>query len=116
MSAETDFIAALAAHAPLTALVAGRISQNTAAPDSALPYVVFTSQHNTEFGLANNVLANNVQFRIECWADDATEADAVADAVRAALLEAGVVCPSRTTGQDPDVGLQATVLVADWWE
>jgi Protein of unknown function (DUF3168) len=116
VSAETDLQAILEAYAPLAALVDDRIAQNAAAQDDALPYVVYTSQHTPDFGLSNALLATNVQFRIECWDTDAAGADAVADQVRAALLAEGVVCTARVTGNDPDMGLQATVLVADWWE
>lgn len=116
MSAESDFLDILEAHTGLNALVSGRIAQNGVTVETPVPYVVFTSQHTPDYGLANTLLSTNVQFRIECWADDAAEADAVADQVQAALLAENVVCTSRLTGQDPAVGLQATILVADWWQ
>lgn len=116
MSAQTDFRAALAGYAPLTALVGTRIAQNAVPQGADLPYVAFTAQHTPDLGLDNTLLANGVTFSIECWAQTAAQADAVADQVRAALLAEGVVCTSRSTSYDPEVGLDATVLVAEWWE
>lgn len=116
MSAESDFQALLEAAAGVTALVGTRIAQNAIDQGEAVPYIVYTSQQTPDFGLANNVLATNVQFRIECWAQSAAEADAIADEVRDALLADGVVCTSRVTGHSPETQLDATILVADWWE
>jgi Protein of unknown function (DUF3168) len=116
VSAETELQTLLEAYAPLTALVGDRIAQNAIDQGEAVPYVVYTSQHRPDYGLNNNILANNVQLRIECWAGSAEAADDIADAVRAALLADGVVCTSRVTGHDADTALDATILVADWWE
>lgn len=117
MTAEADFRGILVAYGPLLALVpAARIAQNAVDQGAPVPYVVFTSAHTPEFGLANNLLADNVAFKVECWADRPAAADAVADQVVAALLAAGVVCTSRATGMDAELGLDATVLTADWWE
>lgn len=116
MSAESDLQALLEGAAGVTALVGDRIAQNAIDQGQDAPYIVYTSQHTPEYGLSNAVLANNVQFRIECWAGTAAEADEIADAVRAALLADGVVCTSRVTGHSPETQLDATILVADWWE
>ena len=116
MSAETDFRTVLAGYAGLTALVGARIAQNAVPQGADLPYVAFTAQHNPDFGLDNTLLSNGVTLSIECWAATAAAADAVADQVRAALLAAGVVCTARATAFDPEVGLDATVLTAEWWE
>lgn len=116
MTAETDLRALLAAYGGLTALVGVRIRQNAAEAADDMPYVVYSASHQPDFGLANNTLANNVQFTLQCWAATAAAADAVADQVQAALLAAGVVCTSRDTGHDSETGRDGTVLVADWWE
>lgn len=116
MSAESDFQALLEAAAGVTALVDTRIAQNVIDQGEGIPYIVYTAQHTPDLGLSNATLANGVQFRIECWGTNAAEADAVADAVRAALLADGVVCTSRVTGYSPETQLDATILVADWWE
>lgn len=117
MSAETDFRAVLTGYAPLMALLAGEeaIAQNMAAQGVALPVVVFTSQHAPEFGLDNTLLADQVTFTVECWADTAAAADAVADQVAAALLAEAVVCTSRASTADAENGLDGTVLTAEWW-
>ena len=116
MSAETDFRAVLAGYAGLTALVSTRIAQNAVPQGASLPYVAFTAQHTPDFGLDNTKLANGVTFAVECWAETAASADAVADQVEAALLAAGVVCTSRATTFDPELGLDATALTVEWWE
>lgn len=115
MSAETDLQTLLEAYAPLAALVDDRIAQNVIDQGAAPPFVVYTGQHNPDFGLDNTVLSTNVQFRIECWGTTAAEADDVADEVVAALLADGVVCTSRVTGYNADTEFDATILVADWW-
>lgn len=115
MSAETDLQALLEAHTGLSALVSDRIAENAVPQGEARPYVVYSSKRTPEFGLDNTVLATNTQFRIECWADDAADAHAVADQVEVALAADGTVCTSRITGQDPELGLDAVILTADWW-
>lgn len=117
MSAESDFRALLTAAAGVTAMVpAARIAQNVVEQGVDTPYIVFTAQHAPLYGLDNSLHANQVQVRVECWADDAGTADAVADAVLAALLADGRVVTLRATGADPELGLDATVLTAEWWE
>jgi hypothetical protein len=115
MSAEDDFIAVLAGYAPLAALVGTRIAQNAVPQGAALPYVAFTSSHAPEFGLDNTLHADLVTYSVECWADGAAEADAVADQVRAALLAEGVLCTSSGGTFDPEQGLDATALQVEWW-
>lgn len=117
MSAESDFRAVLTGYANLTDLVpATRISQNAVDQDVDTPYIVFTAQHNPLHGLDNSVHVTNVQFRVECWADDSLTADEVADEVVAALAADGVVAVARQSGHDPQVGLDATLLTVDWWQ
>lgn len=117
MSAEADFRAVLVAYAPLTALVpAASISQNAAEQGVDLPYIAFTSAHAPSYGLANNLLADEVTFSVQCWGATSAQADAVADEVQAALLAAGTVCTARATALDPNLGLDATVLTVQWWD
>ena len=119
MSAEADFRAILAGHAPLVALVGNRIAQNVLPQDAATPYVAFTSRHDPTLALDGAVLATAVSFTVQCWAASALQADDVADAVVAALALApgaravGVV--SRDTGSDDEVALHATILGVEWW-
>jgi hypothetical protein len=116
MSAETEFRAILSAYAGLTALVSTRIAQNAVPQGAALPYVAFTANHAPDFGLDNTQLSDEVTFSIECWADGAAAADAVADQVQAALLASYIVCTSRASTFDPEVGLDATVLTAQYFD
>lgn len=119
MSAETEFRAALLAHAPLMALLAGnaaRIAQNAIGDGILEPYVVYASVRLPDFHLDNSVGATNVQFTVQCWGATALAAAAVAEEVQAALLEAGVVCTSRATTFEQDLGLDGEELVFDWWE
>lgn len=116
MSAESDFRALLTGYAGLTALVpAARIAQNAVDQGAPTPYIVFTAQHTPEYGLDNTLLADGVTFRVECWADTSLAADAVADQVQLAMLADGRVCTTRQTGLDPELGLDATILTAEWW-
>lgn len=115
MSVEQQFRSLLVGYAPLVALVGSAVAQNAVPPQASRPYVAFTAQHQPEYGLDNTLLADGVTITCECWADDAATADAVADAVQAALLAAGRVCSSRASTFDPELGLDATVLTVEWW-
>lgn len=113
---ETSFRAILIAYGALTALVpAASIAQNAVDPGAVPPYVVFTATHAPEFGLDNTRHADRITFSVEAWATTPSAADAIADQIAAALLAAGVVCNARATGYDAEVGLDATILTADWW-
>jgi len=117
MSAETEFRAALVAHAPLLALVpAARIAQNAMTDGAGVPCIVYGSTRIPDFHLDNSVGAVNTQFTAQCWADTAAAASAVADAAEAALLAVGTVCTSRSTTYDEELGLDGLELIFDWWE
>lgn len=115
MSAETDLQGWLTGYAPLTALVGTSIAQNAVPQGASMPYVAWTTQHAPDYGLANNLLAEGITATLECWAEDAETADAVADQVAAALQAQRVLITARSTAFDGDLGLDATVLVAEWW-
>lgn len=112
---EADLSTLLGAYAPLTALVGTRIAQNAVPQGSALPYVAFATQQQPEYGLDNTLHATAVTISCECWADNAADADAVADEVQAAIELDGRVVISRASTFDPDVGLDATVITVEWW-
>lgn len=114
MSAETDFRALLLANVGVSALVGTKVAQNSIPPDKAPPFVVFTSSHAPELGLDNTVLADEVTFEVQCWATASVSADAVADAVKAALTGTCVVV-GRASGYDGEVNLDCTVLTIQWW-
>lgn len=115
MSAETDLRALLAGYAGLTALVGTRIAQNEMLQDVARPYLVWTVQHTPEYGLDNTLHGDACVFAVECWGDTSLAADAAADQVVAALLSQGRVVTARASAYEPDMGLHATVVTAEWW-
>jgi hypothetical protein len=120
MSAEGDFRALLAAHAPLVALVGQRgITQNIMAQGAPVPFVVFTSRHELTHDLLGEVVADAATLTAQCWGSTALQADQVADAVVTALaaapLERAVAVVSRDTGFDEEVDLHATILTVEWW-
>lgn len=121
MSVETDFRAALAAHAPLVALVATRISQDSVAEGSDYPLVVFGVNHNRILGLNNALLSDQCAIAVQCWGETAASAAAVADAVIAAIaasataITAGSVVTERATTADPEMGLDGVLLSVEWW-
>lgn len=114
MSVETDYRAALAAHAPLVALVGQRIAVNAAPQGWALPFVVYTTSHSPEYALSGAPLGNSCAVEGECWGSTAAQSAAVADAVVAALVAVGVVPTGRSTSHDPDVGLDADIVTCTW--
>jgi hypothetical protein len=114
MSIETTFRALLAADAGLTSLVGSRIAQNAVAQGEALPLVVFTTAHEPSLSMNGSLLATDTTFTVQCWAEDSVAADAVADAVEAAIgVTADVL--SRESGFDAELDLHSTVLIVQWW-
>jgi len=117
MSTETEFRTVLTGYSALTALVpAARIAQNAVTQGAVAPYIVFSAQHSPEWGLDNTLHATAVTVSVECWADTAVAADAVADQVAAALLAQGHVWTSRASAYDAEIGLDGTVLSFEWWD
>lgn len=117
MSAESDVYAALANDAGLSALVAGRIFPDAIPEESPLPAIAFVRAGGEKFyGLDNSLHAERVRMRVVCWAETRTAANAIGDAVTAALLAADL--PPDTPDADfaESVGDFASVIEADWWD
>lgn len=114
MSIETDIRAALVGHAPLVALVGQRVALSAIEQGQPAPYVVFTTSHDPQYGLDGTLLGNITTVEIQCWADTAVQAAAVADAASNALSIQGAPPTARGTGYDPEVGLDAVTLTTDW--
>jgi len=119
MSAETDFRAALLAHAPLVALVAQNVAQNVVAQGALLPFVAFTARHDPLLNLLGQTVDDACTFSVQCWGKTSLQADAVADAVAAAV---GLALPvhaaavtARDGAYDDEMDLHATVLTVEWW-
>lgn len=121
MSVETEFRAALAAHAPLVALVNTRIAQDTVPEGTGHPLVVFGVNHSPILALSNAQLGDQCAVAVQCWAETAAGAEAVADAVTAALaasataVAACAVVTERATTADPELGLDGVLLSVEWW-
>lgn len=121
MSVETDFRVALAAHAPLTALVGTRIAQDSVPEGVVYPVVVFGANHTRILGMDNTLLGDQCAISVQCWADTAAAASSVADAVIAALavsaeaIAACAVVTERATTADPEIGLDGVLLSVEWW-
>lgn len=118
MSIESDFRALLAGHAGVAALVAGRIAMN-AYDGTAYPVIVFGATHDRTLGLDNSLLADQATISVQCWAQNSLQAEAVADAVVAAVATApaaaGAVVLDRAGTFDEELGLDGVVLTVEWW-
>lgn len=121
MSVETDFRAALAARAQLTALVGTRIALSAVPEDEALPLVVFSARHDPDRSLDGDVMIDQVTVTVQCWGRTAAEAAQVAAEVEAALdahdAASANVCTwveSRADAHDGELGLDAQILTVMW--
>lgn len=119
MSAETEFRALLVAHAGLAALVGTRVAEAAVPPGSPLPYVAFVSRHDRTHNLAGQLMADQVFFTVQCWAESAAAAAAVAAqvvlAVEGADPDRGAVVLNTETAFDPELQLDASILTVEWW-
>ncbi len=119
MSAENDFRATLMAHAPLVALTGTRVAQNVVRQGASLPLVAYAARHEPVLNLLGETTDDQCSFTVQCWSQTALEADAVADAVTAAVADAdpvhGAVVIAREGDYDPEMDVHATVLTVEWW-
>lgn len=118
MSIEADFRARAIAHAPLVALVAQRVSLGAAPQGSPLPLVVYACKHDYDRTLDGTVAEELGTIDAECWAETALQAEAVADALIAAVehTQAASACWSvvRQPDFDTDTGLHVTTVRFQW--
>lgn len=118
MSIETDFRSALVAHAPLTALVDDGIAQEAAPSVETLPLVVYSVLVDRSLGLDGTLHARRAGIDVQCWADTAAGARAVADAIVGAVAtvpDKAVVTSDRGT-YDPELKLYGQILTVVWIE
>jgi len=118
MTAEDEFRAVLAGHAPLAALVGSRIAQHAISEGQKPPLVVFTASHAPEYGVGGQLLCDEVEFTVQCWGITAIQAEQVAAAVRGACAAAPgarycAVVSERGTF-DTDLQLDGMELVVEW--
>lgn len=118
MSAAADFRALLEAHAPLTALVGDRIAQNALGEGAPYPAVVYTISTNYERGLSGALLGTTHSISVTSWGESPESAEAVADAVDAAILAANpahdILVTDRASDFDPDLGLDGVQQSVEW--
>lgn len=124
MSIETDFRAALLAHAPLVSLVpAERITVNAAESGIGDPYIAFQAAKDPQFGLGGEVQVEHATLTVQCWSRLSSTAAAVGDLVKAAidawaatspLCQVAVIEEQDTF--DGELGLDGRVLTVDWWQ
>lgn len=117
MSAETDLRTLLAAAAGVTALVpAARIALNAAAEGSSYPLIVYAAQRTREHGLDNTLHAQGITYEVQCWAETPASAEAVADAVEAAIsATTAYLTTARASGFDQDLLLDVVSLTVERW-
>lgn len=115
MSAESQFLTLV--ETPLAALVGTRISSDRMEQGKARPFVVF-SRSSTEYQntLDGTVEGSRVIFDVQVWADTRSSAEAVANAIEAALLTDQRPVLGRSSGYDPDLDLEASLLSVEWWD
>jgi hypothetical protein len=120
MSIEADFRTTLSAHAPLTALISTRLALNALPDDADMPAVVYSVRHDRTSGLSGALLADQGSIEVQCWSNTAASAQAVADAVVAAVATApaaaGAVVIDRADTFDADMGTDGVVLTVEWWD
>ena len=111
MSAETLLRAGLVAHAPLLALVAQRIYPDAIPEDQPLPAVVYV-RSNTERirSTSGRSFGEWVDVSVQCWAETRSIADAVADAVIAAVDAMEQDVTDRSAMADLDIGIHGVSL------
>jgi hypothetical protein len=119
MSIEADFRAVLASHSPLASLVGQRIALNAVPDGSGTPVVVYGVAHNRTLGLDGSLLADQANIVVQCWGKTPGEAEAVADAVVAAVgtapIDVGAVVTARAGTYDDELGLDGVEMAVEWW-
>jgi hypothetical protein len=117
MSAATVLRALLAADAGVTTIAAQRISRDLAGQGTARPMVVFgVAATEIERGLNGVVHGRRTEFALQCVADTRAQADALADAVQAALDGAHQYVTARDDVYDGALDIFVSALTASWWE
>lgn len=118
MSAESALRTTLLADVAVTALVSTRITADRIAEGAVRPFVVFArTGSNPVVALDGTHLRTQVSLEVQCWADTRLEADAVADAVTAAVRgEISQQVVDRSAAFDADLDLAASIVSVQWWE
>lgn len=118
MAIDTDFRAAMLAHAPLVALIDDRLSLNVAPDTDVLPIVVFSVRTDRTLGLNGSVHGERAAIDVQVWADSAAAARTVADELIAAVAtvpDKAVVTDHRDT-YEPDLKIDGVLLTVVWFD
>lgn len=118
MSIESDLRALLAGHVPLTTLVGTRIALNAVPDGSGMPCVVYSVAHLPVYS-TDARLDDRAAIAVQCWAETAAQAEAVAAAVQTAINTApaanAVRVTDSATGYDAEIGLDVVSINVEWW-
>ncbi|MES2959801.1 MAG: DUF3168 domain-containing protein [Pseudomonadota bacterium] len=120
MSVETELHASLLAHAPLAALIGTRLAPDKIAQGEARPYIVYVVGREPTYHLDGTLATTLYTVRLQCWGDTRAQAEAVADALEAALLAStveagGIPIEERQTLAEHELDLEATEIVCEIW-
>ena len=115
-TADESLRALLAADAAVAALVGERIAADRVEQGTALPFVVFTGSAEPQRGLDGSVHGVKTTFEIQCWATTRAQANAVAQACKAALDAQHQYAAGPVNGYDQELDLEAALISCEWWE
>ncbi|HEY1182234.1 MAG TPA: DUF3168 domain-containing protein [Rhodocyclaceae bacterium] len=112
MSAEETIYAALSGNAGVLALTGGRISPDKAPQDEPLPAIVFARTDTEYIRTIHSAAAAGtiVTMEVVCFAQSRPDAEALGDAVDAALGAAGIAPIGRRPEYNPDTDEYASVI------
>jgi hypothetical protein len=115
VSIESDLVTSLLAHAPLSALIGQRLVPDKMKQAGTRPFVVYVVKRTPEYNLLNELQCTTCDFTLQAWGDDRESADAVTDALVAALaastVEAGgIPYDEREVIADHDLDLEGNEL------
>lgn len=114
MSVEDDFYDLASGTAGVSALVGDRIYPDAMPEKTAYPAVVYSRSATDEERLLDGSVASiRYELEVNCWAKTRTAADAVGDAIGAALVGTSFCQIGRTAGYDAETGLFAAMLIID---
>lgn len=89
MALESDLLAVLAGSSPYPTAAEERVFPYVAPPAAALPRITYARLVNTpEANLQGNNGLDAVRVQVDCWADNAVQAETMAQEVRVAMAGA----------------------------
>lgn len=122
MAIEEDIVAAIAASAPLVALVGARVYADEAPQDAAYPLIVFTTIAAVPVTSLDGASAqDNYRIQFDAWAETFDAARAVCAALVTALEGAAALRQVRLAGPysgpvEPDLKLFRRIVEFSFWQ